>query len=133
MSAADRWSWLRPRNSRSGMRAKHGRSEAWVNYAERVTLNEFMRSVLYRRERGRCALCRRFFTADKYVVHHICYDHVCSLGRTVIQERPTSEHPLRTAVVPDCEACSAVSLDRFRQCMRRLAVVHPRCNRDLGG
>jgi hypothetical protein len=112
------------------MRKKHGSSDAWRNFARRITRNPFAKSHLFDREAGKCALCKRP-VGGAFVIHHLDYDHICSFGKTQRVDASTSRRPDKLRTVPDCEACKFECETRFLSCASRLTIVHRVCNMRL--
>ena len=117
---------LLPKIGYSDAKAMHNGSEAWLNFARRITKNPFVKQHLALRG-NTCAYCSWPLNAS-YVVHHIDYDHTCSYPGTVRFLNATAKRPNRSDKAPDCETCKLVQEKAFLSCMVRLALVHKLCN-----
>ncbi len=106
---------------------KHGGSEAWKNFARRITRNPFVNEYLRHRDGEVCQLCKGNLRVG-VVIHHKDYDHVCSFNKTIRLEHPTEKRPNRTNLTPDCESCSRESQGTFMSCMQRVVLLHTGCN-----
>ncbi len=105
------------------------RAKQWENYARRITRNPKIKDYLWARSLD-CAYCKLPIRKDAQV-HHITYDHFCKTAQTVTVHDPTFNAPDRTAIAPDCQACWRDTPQKFHDCARRLALVHPLCNKAL--
>jgi hypothetical protein len=121
---------IKPQNGYANMRKKYGSSDAWRNFARRITRNLFAKAHLFNREGGQCALCSRPL-GEVFVIHHIDYDHTCSFNKTLRIDASTPKRPGKLRTVPDCEACKVECEARFRSCLSRVTVVHKGCNARL--
>lgn len=117
---------LVPKIGYSDAKEKHNGSEAWLNFARRVTRNPFVKAHLSLRG-NKCAHCSWPLNMAS-VVHHVDYDHACSYPGTVRFSHPTAKRPNRSDKVPDCGNCKLVQEGAFLSCMGRLVLVHKLCN-----
>ena|SRR5687767_603756 len=104
--------------------------EAWKNFAQRITKNPFVKEFLLSRDGNKCSWCTKRMI-NSLVVHHTSYEHHCSYNVVKRVNAATENRPFKTRVVPDCEGCKKNSLDRFLECMSKLALVHTGCNKAI--
>jgi hypothetical protein len=102
----------------------------WLNYARRITRNEFVLNYLLNRDGRLCSWCNKKMIKDP-IIHHNTYEHVCSFNRYIYYDRPTEKRPNRKARTPDCDSCKNRNFDRFKECMDKLVLVHGLCNREI--
>lgn len=84
-------------------------SEGWLNFARRIT----------------CLWCIKQL-GDGLSIHHHTYSHACTYNAT---KELIVGKPIRT--VPDCETCKLNNEERFLNCMKKLSLVHPMCNKHI--
>ncbi|MBR3224859.1 MAG: hypothetical protein IKF78_06015 [Atopobiaceae bacterium] len=111
-----------PVNDRSVMAKRHGDSEAWHTFAERICANDYIKKKLAERQGGVCAICGSAL-GKTVVVHHVDYDHECGLAQV-----DSDWTRLGSRVQPDCEKCHANHAELFDGCSSRLRAVHMGCN-----
>lgn len=118
---------LFPQLSSSQARLKYER-EAWLNFGRRITKNPFVKQFLISRDGNCCSWCKKRFIKGTNI-HHISYDHSCSFHKTTRISRVTSVGRIRTSIIPDCQSCSIEQPMAFQNCISKLVIVHPVCNR----
>lgn len=101
--------------------------EAWMNFAQRITKNPFVKEFLIARDGKQCSWCGKYLY-NNAVVHHVSYDHVCSYNKCKEIATPIPGKPNKMRIVPDCENCKRDNGERFMTCMSKLALVHSGCN-----
>jgi hypothetical protein len=119
--------FLIPELSYSAAKAKYADSDAWHLFARQITRNPFVQDYLQKRQAHRCPWCALSVIGNIGIqIHHIDYDHVCGFGQTIVVQRLT-----RKATVPDCRSCMTLHPELFQSCMKRLRLIHGRCNRQI--
>ncbi len=109
------------------VKRKHLDNIQWKTFARKIQKNPFVKNFILNRNCYKCAWCN-WSIDDKFVLHHIDYDHVCDYLILKEYPNPTDKRPNRTVKVPDCETCSIVNPNSFTECMSRLVAVHKKCN-----
>ena len=104
--------------------------ESWLNYASRITKNEFVIKYLLDRDGKLCSWCHKNMI-NRPVIHHITYEHKCTFNKIIHFDRPTDKRPNRTSKTPDCETCKNDNFSRFKSCLDKLVLVHGFCNREI--
>jgi len=104
--------------------------EAWKNFAQRITKNQFVKAFLLQRDGTKCSWCHKDIHEIK-IIHHTTYDHCCSYNVVIRIPSPTYKHRNKTRVVPDCKSCKENSIERFINCMDKLVLVHSNCNKSI--
>lgn len=118
---------LIPSLAKKQAKEKNKGSDRWWRFAHEAQANAFMRSFLYQRENGHCALCDKRLSEADYQAHHRDYDHQCDWPEKIeIVYRGESRKS-----VPDCTSCYNDDPSRFMKCAKRLCAVHGRCNKIL--
>ena len=107
---------------------RHESSNGWWRFAHQAQANPYMRSQLFKREKGVCALCGDSLSEADYQAHHSDYDHVCSYRRS-INIPIASNNEIQK--IPDCQSCSVYAPEKFASCLKRLHAVHGLCNRRI--
>ncbi len=102
--------------------------EAWERFVRKAPIHPYMRSRLFRRHEGRCALCGEGLeTAEPDWEAQVAdYDHACQNPATT-QLIPHGERQALRYEMPDCEQCLIDTPGHFDSCIERLAPVHPQC------
>lgn len=109
-------------NSRRVLATKYGPDDAWKTFSERICKNDFVKQHLCTSQNGICPVCHSEL-GDKYVVHHIDYDHKCQFFSSGLEWRMP-----KTRVQPNCELCYKEHREWFDECTSRLRAVHSNCN-----
>lgn len=104
--------------------------EAWKNFAQRITKNQFVKEFLLNRDGNNCSWCDET-TNNNFVIHHISYAHFCTYGIVKEVFSGTEMRPFKTRIVPDCQSCKQNNCIRFNECMDKLVLVHRRCNKEI--
>ncbi len=102
----------------------------WKNFGQRITKNSFVRKYLEKKEGKICCRCNKVLN-QFYHVHHRDYDHKCKSRDTIIVEYTDTMGIIVQAETPDCESCKNDSNKMFMQCMKKLALAHPFCNKRM--
>lgn len=111
-------------HTRNEARAKHGDSERWKHYAERVQKHPFVREYLIQKYNGVCQYCGLPIKND-FQIQHATYDKECISDKVIRVKHKTKRRPNGTRKVPDCENCPV-----FHECIDdALYPVHAYCNR----
>ncbi|OZU87207.1 hypothetical protein CIL03_18110 [Virgibacillus indicus] len=116
-----------PINRSMAMKEKHHGKEEWKMFARKIQKNPFVKNFLLNRENHKCAWCG-WNIDNKFVAHHIDYDHVCEFKVMREYPNPTVKRPKRVVRVPDCERCCIANPNLFSDCMSKLTPVHQLCN-----
>jgi hypothetical protein len=110
-------------HTRNEARTKHGDSERWKNYAERVQKHPFVREYLIQKYNGICQYCGLPIAGD-FQIQHGTYDKECIFEEHIRVKYKTKRRPNGTRKVPDCENCT-----EFHECIDdALYPVHAYCN-----
>ena len=121
---------LTPSAKRDEARPHYDRGH-WMNFL-RAGKHPFIREVLVRRQGGRCELCGRGLGRGLVHVHHLDYYRACKTASTIqIVRKSFTTDKLRRSKVPDCERCHRETPEQSAECIRRLAVLHAGCHKNL--
>lgn len=109
-------------NSRRVLATKYESDDSWKTFSERICKNDFVKQYLNTSQNGICPVCHGEL-GEKYVVHHIDYDHKCKFFNSGLEWRMP-----KTRVQPNCELCYKKHREWFDECTSRLKAVHNNCN-----
>lgn len=115
------------------MKAKHSNNlEQWKLFARRFQKNPFVQSMVLSRDNEKCQFCGyKLSIAKNFHVHHIDYDHVCKFGKVISIPQPSEKRPNRSFNGPNCELCHKEMPNLFSECIKRVVLVHPLCNKEI--
>ena len=106
-------------NVREAIGRIRGWSAAWKAFSKGVCHQETMREWLSASQEGRCPCCGKPLDDKPCAIHHIDYDHECTLVT------------LGKATKAACDYCKQVAPDSFAECASKLRLVHSSCNKGL--
>ncbi|MBE5103420.1 hypothetical protein [Priestia aryabhattai] len=100
----------------------------WKNFSRRMQKHPFTREFHFKLSKGICAWCDKTIDKEKFVLHHIDYDHKCINQNSIKILKPTPKRPNRKIQIPNCEECAKNYPLEFSECMKRVVPVHQICN-----
>lgn len=116
-----------PKNHYQDSKEKYkDHKDEWSNFARRICKNPYVKNYHRKKSNNVCSWCKRKF--EKFVLHHIDYEHLCITDTTIKVSAPTEKRPNKTARIPDCETCHKTNPKAFNECMKRITAVHNHCN-----
>ena len=85
-------------------------------YYRNICKNPFVHSELMKEQNQKCAFCGHTFNSSIPMIHHISYMHECKSQLNTEKKKP------------NCQLCYESTPHMFKECMSKIALVHPYCN-----
>ena len=105
------------------LRSKYGNSARWIKFTNKICADLRIKEYLNYRQEGFCLVCDRGFVFRDFRdtrVHHLSYDHECTLS-----ERSNVFSP------PPCGVCLRHHERDALACLSRVVLLHTDCHEQL--
>lgn len=110
------------RDRRRVIAPRHPDAVRWRQFVKRICGDREIKRELSHRQDGLCVFCEKPFTdrlLDDAVVHHLSYDHECTLIRSNLLD------------LPECGDCLHRHQHHAVGCLQWLRLLHRNCHDDL--